>query len=171
MSTMHKGDTVRWRADISADRTPMVVYEVHGAAVRVDGPAGSLIAANLLVPVETRREPMADLISEGKAELAQRAEEDAGLLSVIEAQMGVLDDLQRELSQANDDMAALRVLLAKSENELAAAEAYKAGSEDGFREEVERMLGNVCLALGFDRRPAKTGIMELDALVRYVEDQ
>lgn len=167
-----KGDTVRWRSDVSKDRTPMVVYERHGAAVRVDGPAGSIVSIGLLELVEASQAEMAKVI-EAQAgaidtgfkildHMIAPPPADDGLMAVIEAQMEGLGELQGKLTIATQQ-------LEYAQSEIASLEAYNAGSDEGFREEVERMLGNVCLALGFPREPLqKTGIPELDALVRYV---
>lgn len=163
MSDIRKGDTVRWRRDEfpAADRTPMVVYERHGAAVRVDGPAGSLVAIGLLELMEAH--------PEGPPSAPVQAVEDDGLMAVIEVQMAALDDAVLDAQTARDDVEALKRELEDARKEIEDLDAYNAGSDEGFREEVERMLGNVCIALGFPREPLqKTGLPELDALVRYV---
>lgn len=179
---MIPGDTVRWRSKISSDRTRMTVFSVHGNAVKVDHAGGSIISKALLEIVGGRGEPNTPMPAEANGwtgrkcpdcegsgrggdydtpcgscggtgdEWGPPAAEDDGLMAVIETQMAALDDAQETI----------RTL-----------EAYNAGADEGFREEVKRMVEGVCAALGFERAEPwnKTGIPELDALVRYVGDQ
>lgn len=144
---MKAGDTVRWKPDYRPNGQPMPVHDVpERGFVRLDGPQGSLVSTTLLELVESA------------------PDEDDGLMAVVEAQMAEIDRLVLAKGEVVTDLDEVRASYAD-------LRARQAGEDEGFREEVERMLGNLCIALGCDRRPlVKTGILELDVLCRFVGD-
>lgn len=171
---MKAGDTVRWRSDFKPnDRGPMLAYEIPDPGyVRLDGPKGSVVSEKLLELVESGPHPVVDamraVMEKNSGVCAALAASpvahasDDGLMAVIDVQLAEIDRLAHDLEMARST---IRGLNAEADSMV----AYRAGEDDGFRESTERMLGNLCIALGFDRRPlVKTGIHELDALVRYV---
>lgn len=124
---------VIWRDGMTkGDNEPMTVVAVETAS-------GSRISADLVRPVSD--EQLVDLHFAGTP-----AEETAGLLEVIEAQMAAIDGMV--------------------DKDTHTAQTKDLANLQEWADQFPVLVENLCMALGFARNPVgPTGIPELDVIV------
>lgn len=138
---------VLWKSDLGQGKhDPLEITHVVTKS-------GSQISAGLVVPLGA---------VDGHGPAVVRADESAGLLEVIEAQLAAIDEISRELSAA--ETALELPMLDDGECYIPSHEGHEALQE--WADQFSDRIADLCVALGYAAHPmVSTGIPELDILV------